>query len=1045
MVLRNIFGKPMFSVLHSSAGAGKTHALVKNYLLLALGKRDPSTYTHILALTFTNKAAAEMRERVLLYLEALAAGTPLHGAQADLRNALLELPSLSPSELQHRAKAMLAHVLHHWPQFAVSTIDSFIRRVVMPFTRDLGLDQELNMTTEEDFLRDKAVDLLLEEAGSDKALTEVLVLVCEQLLEEERSWRPDQPLRELSKQLGKEQALEHLAGLREMDSAQFLEVRKRLREQTAAFRERMQALGRRALEAIAKAGLAVQDLANGKNGFISYLHKLAKFDDWFEKGSNVEKALANDKWHSGTASPSARAAIDALAPLFRDTIQEVEDLRWTEMRDYFIRLAIMRDLLSTATLNSIDQRLEALKQEEGLSFFNDLTRKVLEVVQEEPVPFLFERLGERYSHFLIDEFQDTSLMQWHALLPLVENALASGGSVLLVGDAKQAIYRWRNGEARQFTEFPHVFAKEKLGRGNEIEAKLRSAYGAVQRLDANYRSARNIIEFNNGWVDVLKLGLDQEGQKVYEEHAQQLVRDAEGYVEVTSFVKDEEGKDPWSLMVNAVKDCLEDGFRPGDIAVLVRSGKQGMEAARRLAAEGWRVVSPSGMALGGNPAVNAIVGVLAWLDQPVDECAAIAAQAVAVLVSPGESVDPFANGTKPQEYMRRWMNGHPRIHMRLPLVALICRIAQALRHDPAGNSPVMALVDEAQAFTRTSGDDLPGFLEQWQRTIGKRPIGGNTGPDTIQVMTVHKSKGLQFPVVIVPEVGKRSGGGRGESIWITPDPPMEGLRSALVECNARNGALGIAELEAEKRMAMLDDLDVLYVACTRPEERLYISVASSGNEVLAKALRDHLQLQPGQTWNKGTRLPHQAVHRLENLEAASFMITTGRASGDRTLAIRKEAPANWDPADPDPFRSHGRAVHAILARVGTAADLPRALAMESAVWSFGPSALMALNDQLSALLAKPGMELFFRDGLEVRTESTLIDADGHAHRPDRVVRDGNVFRVLDIKTGTPAEHHNDQVKGYMALLQAVEGVPVEGVPVEGWLLYVRDGELVPVQ
>ncbi|MEO5584371.1 MAG: UvrD-helicase domain-containing protein, partial [Flavobacteriales bacterium] len=342
----------MFKVLHSSAGAGKTHALVKHYLLLSLHGPDPSAYSHILALTFTNKAAAEMRERVLTYLEALASGRPLDGAKADVRDSVMSKAGITEAELHRRAKAMLSHMLHHWPQVAVSTLDSFTRRVVMPFSRDLQLDHELQMTTEEKYYRAKAVDLLLEEAGHDKALTDILVATCEQLLEDERSWRPDQPLLDLSVQLTKENALEHLATLREMDSTQFLELYKRLRKRTETFRARMRKLGADACDAIERAALTDKDLANGKGGFISYLRKLRAFDGPFEIGKNVTKTLESDKWHSGSATPSAISAIEGLVPMFRTTIATVEALRDTEVRDYFIIKAITDDLIATASLNS---------------------------------------------------------------------------------------------------------------------------------------------------------------------------------------------------------------------------------------------------------------------------------------------------------------------------------------------------------------------------------------------------------------------------------------------------------------------------------------------------------------------------------------------------------------------------------------------------------------------------------------------------------------------------------------------------------------------
>jgi ATP-dependent exoDNAse (exonuclease V) beta subunit len=1028
----------MFKVLHSSAGAGKTHALVKHYLLLALRGADPAAYSRILALTFTNKAAAEMRERILQYLGALASGKELGGSEADVLDSIAGEAGVTTDIVQQRARNVLGHMLHHWPQVAVSTIDAFTRRVVMPFARDLRLDHDLRMTTEEEYYRAKAVDLLLEEAGTDAALTELLVATCEQLLEEERAWRPERPLLELSKQLNKEDALEHLALLRDMQHAQFIAMHKRLRRRTGAFRQRMRDLGRSALEALAKAGLSVEDLASTKSGFHSYLRDLASFDDWQKENRNALKAVENDKWHSSKASASVIGALQGLAPLLRNTINEVEGLRDNAMKEHVIAVAVMRELMATGALSSIDSRLEALKREEGVAFFSDLTRKVVAIVQHEPASFLYERLGEKYRHFLIDEFQDTSLMQWRALLPLVENALASGGSALLVGDAKQAIYRWRNGEARQFVQLPRLFRRERLTDGAQREAVLVGAHVPVERLASNYRSAKGIISFNNELVERLKLELDEEDREVYAHHEQELVRADEGYVEVACYGREEDAETPapWALMQQAVRDCLADGFRLGDIAVLVRTGKKGREASDRLVAGGWNVVSPDGLSLGGDDGNHAVVALLAWLQRPDDEHAAIAAQAMAVLRSREAVVDPFRDGQGPKEVLRAWKAAHPMVATRLPLITLICRIAASLELDPATDSFLMGLLDEAHAFAKAGGDDLPGFLEHWDRTAKKRSVGGTPGGDAIQVMTVHKAKGLQFPVVIVPEVGGANKAGRNELIWIAPDAAIEGPPRALVQRKKPIADMDIPEMLEEKHLALLDDLDVLYVALTRPEQRLYVSVPAKSADPFATAMREHLGLAEGEVWQGGKR---EAARIGGKKERSTMELAHGAVSGPRDLAIRREAPEQWDPGDPDPYRSFGRALHAMLARVRTVEDLPGAVTMESAIWGLDAKAASAVEVELKAILSRPDLAPFFGEGLVIHTETTLIDAQGHAVRPDRIVQDGDMIRILDIKTGVPSQHHGEQVRGYCRLLQAIDGRQVEG-----WLLYIKDGALVKV-
>jgi ATP-dependent helicase/nuclease subunit A len=1048
----------MLKVLHSSAGAGKTHALVKEYLRLALNGPGPAAYAHVLALTFTNKAAAEMRERVLCYLEALCSDQDLQGAEADVQRALLKDAGIGPDELRRRALDVRTHMLHHWPKVAISTIDAFMRRVVAPFARELRLDQDLRMTIEEPWYRAKAVGLLLEEAGKDPDLTKLLISAGEQLLEEERPWQPDEPLLQLAEQLGKENALRHLAELRHMQPAEFLRIQDRLRERTARFRQHMRRLGADALAAIRSAGLAPQDLAHGDRGFLSYLGKLAAFKDGLAPNAHALKAWNSGKWHSASAGPAAREALERIAPLLESTIGQVEERRKRELPEHILAVAVLRDLMATAVLHALDQCLEQLKREDGTAFFSDLTRKVHALVQEEPAPFLYERLGEQYKHFLVDEFQDTSLMQWHALLPLVENALAADGTVLLVGDAKQAIYRWRNGEARQFSWLPDVFGKEQLARGEAVEAALHRAYLPIVPLVMNRRSACGIIRFNNELTAALKAELDEPYQRHFERHEQEPASTSEGLVQVDCYerpakrrapdeAEEEEGPQddgpqvaaPWRLMTDAVEACLEDGFQPGDIAVLVRTGAQGAKAGQQLAAKGWAVVSPDGLKLGADPGACAVMAVMAWLQQPDDPRAAMAAQAIATLTSEAGPVDPFPHGTRPQDVLRHWRDDHPLIGPRLPLITLICRLAQALGRDPATDAFLMALVDDAQTWAASAGDDLAGFLEHWERTGRERAVGGTPGADAVQVMTVHKAKGLEFPVVIFPEAGK-SMSARGERIWIATDTALPAPPTSLVARSKALMDLGVPELVEEKKLDELDELDVLYVAITRAVQRLYINVPAGNSGKWAAALCGHLGLEAGGRWTTGRREPPQRNQEPHAVPGrGQLTLTAGTAGGERPLAIRREAPEDWDPADPDPYRSRGRAVHAILAHVRTPADLPRAMELERTTWALGQEEAGSMENRLRQVLEQPAMQPFFGPGLHVLTEATLLTANGRALRPDRIVRDGAAFRILDIKTGAPLPDHHQQVREYMDLLHQVEQAPVEG-----GLLYLRTGELVTV-
>lgn len=1058
----------MFKVLRSSAGAGKTHALVKQYLMLALATGDPAAYTRILALTFTNKAAAEMRERVLVYLQALASGEALEGAEADLQAALCDSTGVDQATLAQRARATHSHMLHHWGQVALSTIDAFTRRVVMPFARDLGLDDELDMAFDEEYYRHKAVDLLMEEAGSNPDLTRVLQATADQLLDEQSSWQPAKPLKKLAKQLTKEAAITQLARLEQTPTERFLQLQQELGRSTAAFRQRIRALGEKVMKAVADQGLSVSDFPYGKRGYLGYFIKMRNFDaNYPDPSKRLEAAIAGNSWVAKNVQQQKASLIEGLAGLFREVRDQVEALRDTEMRSYFMERAILKDLMPTAALNDIKSGLDALKQEEAIHFFSDLTRKVMDVVQQEPVPFIYERLGERYKHILVDEFQDTSVMQWHALLPLVANALAQGGTVLLVGDAKQAIYRWRNGEARQFVELPDVFGKEGLPNAQEVEAALKEHFDQdVEPLRSNFRSGGHIIAFNNdlfyngpGEGD-RRVGLGAvlaaEHRAVYDRHEQELRQAGKGYVRVECYGKPQgdEGEEvsAWALMNDAVRECLEDGYAPGDIAVLVRSHNLGKRATRsllELAGEmeeehpgtgTWSVTSPQSLVLENSAAASGVVAVLAWLHRADDASAARAAQAIEVVEHGAEevSVDAFTGMRPPAEVMKQWLEDHPGIHARLPLVALVTHVVRALGSNPAKDLFTMALLQETHAFANAQGDDLGGFLQEWERTIASRSAGGDPGRDSIQVMTVHRAKGLAFPVVIVPKAGEPVRGVPGELIWMKPDPPLEGLPAALVEKVKTLVDIGVDEMVEEERLALLDDLNVLYVAFTRARDRLYVSVPSSSGAPIPATLREHLQLALGEPRIIGVPTKAGTVEQQES-KAMAFNLRDPGPLATREVQIRYSAPEGWEPASPDPWRSFGNAVHAVLERVVVPADLPAALKAEQGRWALTDQQMQQMGTLLGGLLGRPELEPFFSQGLQVINEATLIDAGGTMHRPDRVVRDRDMLRVLDFKTGEPRPRHQRQVKDYAQLLSEVEGSPVEA-----YLLYTQEARLEQV-
>lgn len=1033
----------MFTVLRSSAGAGKTHALVKHYLAHCL-RGEVDAYRQVLALTFTNKAAGEMKERVIGNLEKLAADELDNGALLDLQAHLEKECGADEATIAQRAEAVLKHMLHHWGEVAISTIDAFTRRVVQPFARDLQLDHDLRMTTEERWYRDRAVDALIAEAGVDPQVTELLSEACQQLLHEERAWDPGAPLRELSSELGKERALEPLRALHGLDPAMVKPLVARLRSETNSYRNALARIGTEAHALIDGAGLTAEDLANGKGGYHGWFKKLKDFGDvWITPGSNTLKTMEGGKWYSTKAGPNARAALESLAPELQHLYSEAESLREQGQRAYFIRRAVLRELPPAFALDQLDRCLENLKQTDGVAFFSDLTRKVSQVVREEPVPYIYERLGERYRHFLIDEFQDTSLLQWHTLLPLIDNALGSDGSALIVGDAKQAIYRWRNGEVRLFKDLPHLFPRPETDAEIEREAALKRNYNAPEPLADNHRSASTIVEFNNALFGPLAEVLPADLRSVYHAHEQHPRKKLPGWVHLEKLEKDKSSEEANEAMLDfllrSVNEAVADGFAPGDIAVLVRSKSLGRTVAAHLIAQGFAVISPDGLRLSGDPVIEGIIDLLRFLHDGDATAATRVLQYQARITAAGVIVDPFDADAliDPAKAVRAWLAEHGAPSLRTTVSNLVTQLARSMGTQPAEDAQLLTLLDEVHTWTTDHGQDIGGFLEHWERSGGERTTAPPANSRAVQVMTVHKAKGLEFPVVIVPNARMASSVSHGERLWVRPGEAVPELEHALVRESAALGEAQLEELDEEQGLRKLDNLDLLYVAFTRPKQRLYALVPEARADEVTNALLAHMNANgDGKQLILGERTtPWQQ----RSTPPAEVMQDVGASQDRPVVTVRFEAPENWDPADPDPYRRFGNAVHEVLGRVHHAAMLPEALASAVEEGALDATEVAPIATRLHALLTSPELTPYYGDRLTVRTEASIITPDGRSHRPDRLVFDGKVARVLDIKTGAPDEHHEEQVRSYMRLLTELGHTQVEGA-----LLYITSGTLIPI-
>ncbi|GAB2468816.1 DNA helicase [Hymenobacter qilianensis] len=817
-----------FRIYSSSAGSGKTYQLTKEYLKLALGADDPAYFKSILAITFTNDAAGEMKERIIGALRRFAYPTAENQDDALLRDIAAELaaegqfsrlaetPQEQQQELRRRAAATFRLVLYHYADFAVSTIDSFVQRIVQAFTRELGLPATFEVELDGDAVLQSAVALLLDKVNRDPnsaLLSRSLADYALSKAEEGRSWNtlPDE-LVQFGRFLLSEPVHEAVEQLQKMSLQDYRRLHETLRQRKEAIEQQVQAVATRALATLDAAGVTDADLYQGKNGIIGYF---TKWDERLqpdkEANSYVRATMEQDKWYSGKVKTAAdKQRVDAVKSDLTDAFVELETLRATLLPDYVLVSGMMPYLFHVSLLSELSKAVDQLSRERGVVLIAEFNRRIASIVLREPVPFLYERLGERYLHLLIDEFQDTSVLQWNNLLPLVENAVSGGNLSLAVGDAKQAIYRWRGGEMEQILRLHKNETEYLYGRvaDDELRRLLEDRYFTLDQalepknLNVNYRSAAGIIAFNNSFFEFVSKG--HEGLPlvggIYDEEFGQVGPGASqpspsatgvGHVELlftedaaparryspaTGTYSDEPlpGLPPTHLLdyeestlyltLQLVEQALADGFRLQDIAVLCRRRDSSRRVAKFLKERGYPIISADSLSLEFAEVVNLLVAVFRVLNQPADTLA----RAEALLL-----VDKVVRHLPPTPARARHIAELANHEKALPFFDELRALGYDVQERETGNLGLYELterligmfgllgrnaeseylfrfLDLTLEFSLRFGNNLNNFLAYWQQKKSSLSINAPAGRDAITITTVHKAKGLAYGVVIVP-------------------------------------------------------------------------------------------------------------------------------------------------------------------------------------------------------------------------------------------------------------------------------------------------------
>lgn len=1041
-----------FVVYKSSAGSGKTFTLVKEYLRLALfdEKKLHYNYKRILAVTFTNKAAAEMKNRVVDALHQVA-----HQEQLPFVGTLLcEELGLSAAGLKKRAAIVLSDILHHYSDFSIGTIDSFTHKIVKTFAHDLKLPVNFNLELDTESFYDKVISTLLSQVGEDPYVSRLLKEYVLSKAEDNASWDPENQIRDFSRLLQKEHSEGYLGQLKKFSSEELDGFRKQFSDFVHYYKHTLNQEAQKAADLISRHNLQDADFrykATGpQNFFKKCLAGLAKPED--ARSSRLAEALSANKW-SGNASASSNQAIGQITPELNAIATTL--IAFIEKNySYFALCEVLgKQMYSLMLLKKIEEISLEKKTDEKLVFISEFNQRIFDIIHSEPTPFIYERLGDRYHHYLLDEFQDTSSLQWQNILPLLDNSLSSGWFNLIVGDGKQSIYRWRNANVAQFASLPavdnpagHPITQERaLSLARNFEEKL---------LDTNFRSLKTIIDFNNSLFGSLSSKLlVKDYQHIYDSQEQKIKHQGEGYITVHTAKVSKEESDALtlSLIKDQIRSALNSGFEYKDICVLCRKNYHGNQVAAYLVEERIPVVSSDSLLLKNNLEISTILSYLAYLVDNRDQVSA--ATVINYLFQSGRITEEsfhlylreLTGGKSLFEIFRSCGIGLREEELSLNNLLDNCiALIRALKLEEHGYNYIRFFLDEINEYLVLRNSNILSFFDWWQGRSNRASIIIPESTNAVKIMTIHASKGLEFPVVIVPYCNWALY--KASESWVNVRHGQVELPVAVIGLSEKVKDIGFEqELETEKQEQLLDNLNLLYVAFTRAVERLHIiSVASATSR--SASVRDWISdfmagghVPSGdEVYTIGQPLPKQLSE--SKAPPSTFGLDLLRFDTSANAVQIKAAYLN-NTEQAEQSRQQGIVLHWILSKIKTAAELEQALEAAVLEGLVTNSETAGLRAKLSALLNHPKLEAYFRPGTDCRLEAELVTSGKELLRPDRIVFEAEETILIDYKTG------RENNKKYFRQMQEYEAALYEmGYPaIKKLLVYVEEALIVDVK
>ena len=1081
------------TVYKASAGSGKTFTLASEYITLAV--KNPQDYRSILAVTFTNKATQEMKTRILSQLYGIAHSLP--DSEAYYEQVRMKT-GFSEQTIRENAAKALSLLTHHYNEFRVQTIDAFFQSVLRNLARELNLTANLRVDLNDEQVEAQAVDELINSLEEGEEVLNWIRDYIDKNIEDDKGWNVISQIKDFGKNIFKDFYKDHKTKLdnRFSDESFFNDFITDLRERRTRILNRLNEHAKQMYKKIRDANLDNPNLFNrGAKGLLPHIIKLTKGTPSNDDTPQYVQSCIDsaEKWPASKCPAKERAAIIELASAsLCSDLKILNDYRINDWKEYQSCNLTLKHLSQLRLLHAISEAVDEINKDTNRFMLSNTQSLLCTLMKDSDTPFVFEKMGAYLKHIMIDEFQDTSTIQWNNFRKLLDNCMAQVDSHnLIVGDVKQSIYRWRQGDWKLLNNIEHEFTKEQI---------------KIEPLDTNYRSEENIIRFNNAFF---KQAVSQTVNELESEEIQGATELVEAYKEIEQKPRKDNGKGCVRIklfrydsknasdykqkilneLIENIRQLLDQGYKQKDIAILARSKTVIPDIVDSFQNIDTNVslVSDEAFRLDASLAVNVIIEALRLLTHPHDkltESKLVKLYQQQVIKTGKDINDLFVgeNSTELKSFLPSGYIDKFESLSRLSLIDLVDEIYSLFSLDSLeGQSAyVCTFYDTLNEYLRDHPADIDDFIEEWEDTLSSNTIQSDE-VDGIRLITIHKSKGLEYDNVLIPFCDWELEKTNGITIWCSGDDkekPYGELPLIPVDYSSKMlGTVFEDDYKEEHLQNTVDNMNLLYVAFTRAGKNLFITGKKYKERTSGKSERSHIiqyiieelakelpgaiiddagengpiSFELGTLSNceervekeKATENPFELSPKTHKLKIETFPHPVSFRQSNKSHDFIKGE--DIDPSDARRYIKVGNVLHQLFSTILTEADIePRLKELEQAGIIYNDDITSReLQNKISCALSNEKVKNWFSPRWKLFNECTILDydketGDVYEHRPDRVMTDGKEIIVVDFKFGNPRDEYHEQVQRYMRLLMRMGYKQVSG-----YIWYVLRNEIVP--